>query len=187
MTLLLALALAADPIPERPIAAPVKLFASQNGIYGLRVVPKEKVIGRADGTGGRRTVVGWAGEVTLFLLDRHGKEMPGWTAATTFPDRALVSDDGRFVVAVTTGGEVRVERTIYQRRPAVVIYGRGGKEVAALEPDDVLTKEDRAGQRAWTDGVEFRLDGTKGQLVVTTPTKREVRIDLATGRRPERR
>ena len=120
-------------------AARPRIFASENGWHGFKVLPK-------NATG------------VLFSLDDDGKEKVIWTKQlVNFPHQAFVAGDGKGVVTIDTWADLGREHSL-------VVYNDKGKVVGDYRLEDLLSEQeirDRtiafSPNRYWNEDASFRF------------------------------
>jgi hypothetical protein len=159
--------------PLRSTAAdetrPLREARSESGKYVLRI------------EAGRPGRAGQPCEATLYSqAERGAAKRRVWQhqfVNDTAPVRALVRDDGRYVVTLDE----------YRRggaRHALVIYGAEGELLRHFLLPDLLDKSDWAHvttsrhQVSWLDGARGAFDDAAEQFVITLKWERKIRIDL---------
>jgi hypothetical protein len=167
---LVLIGLTAPTVPADSWAPPrPQVFASSYGLYGLKTLPPEALSGQS--------------QARLFTLEKDGKEKVIWeTKLVNIPHRALVTDDGKYVVTLDTWANVGFKHSL-------VIYGEKGKVIADFELEDLLTKDEIAKNveltetsRWWSKGARVELNPTNDQLTMTLKWGKVIRVSLPKGR-----
>src|SRR5580765_801091 len=130
-------------IPPRP-----QIFASSTGAYGFKVQPPSPPVRPLHGQS----------QGILFALAQDRSETVIWTGElVNIPVRAVVSDDGKYVVTLDTWFRAGYEHCL-------VIYGEQGRVVADFDLEALLSRDEIANKveqtfssRNWLTGarVEF--------------------------------
>ncbi len=151
-----------------------RIFASSKGEYGFKVMPPAANAPRAHEP---------RGGGTLFSLDEWGNEKPIWNVRlVNIPVRALVSDDGKYVVTLDTWGGAGFDHSL-------VVYGAKGKVVADFKLEELLTPAEikkhtapTQTSRRWTHQARFEFDPLKEQLTLDFKWGKVIRVSLETGK-----
>ena len=115
-----------------------RLFISENGRHGFKVLPKN--------TGG-----------VLFSLDDDGKEQVAWNKQlVNVPDKVFVADDGKHVVTIDTYADLGREHSL-------VGYGAKGKVLGDYRLEELLSEQEirdrvieTAPNRWWASEASFK-------------------------------
>ena len=147
-----------------------QVFASANGTFGFKTQPSQpyQLLGMS---GGR-----------LFTLAPDGTESVIWRGfLLNVPHRAIVADDGKYVVTLDVWSRIGYERCL-------VIYDEGGIVVASFDLEALLSKEEITkigtqtdGSRRWLTGGKVEFNEKNNRVVVTLAWGRVISIELATG------
>jgi hypothetical protein len=154
-----------------------QVFSASSGSYALRTLPPPpskslpgpSPFGRA--------------QAVLFKPGADGKDVAIWKRElVNTPYRAVVSDDGKFVVTFDTWGRVGFAHSL-------VIYGEQGRLIAdyeldALFPRDEITERvpHSTSSRWWHRDSITTFTEPGDELVVTLKWGRVLRVALATGK-----
>jgi len=119
----------------------------------------------------------------LFSLDEQGNEKSIWNVRlVNVPVRALVSDDGKYVVTLDTWGGAGFDHSL-------VVYGAKGKVVADFKLEELLTQGEiekhtlhTESSRRWEQDAKFEFDLEKEQLTIAFKWGKAIRVSLLTGK-----
>jgi hypothetical protein len=143
-----------------------RIFASQFGDYGLRMIPGEP-----------------NASATLFTLSEKAEEQTAWQGPlVNIPHRVYISDNGR-VVTVDTYARVGYEH-------ALVTYDEKGKVLADYRLEDLLTAEEikahvveSVSSRWWNTEAQIGFSSEDGErFVIKLPWGKVIAVDLNTGK-----
>jgi len=155
---------------------PPRVFAASDGGYALRIIPAA--------TG--KTTPGPApfgiSQALLFKPGAEGKDAAIWKRElVNVPHRAIVTDDGKYVVTFDTWGRVGFEHSL-------VIYGEQGKLVADHPLEALLSRAEIAervqhsvSSRWWLRDATTSFNDRNDELTITLKWGKVLRVALATG------
>ena len=149
-----------------------KIFASKWGEYGCKLMPLP----------GKELQFNKPAMAELFRLDKGGKpQRVRKLTLVNIPHRAMVSDDGKFLVTIDTYGRLGYDHSL-------VIYGKDGLPVRDFDLEDLLTEEEikkvptTVSSRWWSRGTRFRFADDQEHFILELPSNRTLRINLSTGK-----
>jgi hypothetical protein len=150
-----------------------QIFASSTGAYGFRTQPPNLPVSPVDGRS----------QGILFAFAQDGNETVIWTGElVNIPIRAIVSDDGRYVVTVDTWFRPGYEHCL-------VIYGEQGRVVAdfnleaLLSGDEIANKvEHTFSSRNWLTGAKVEFSDRRNRVVITLRWGKIISVALSNGR-----
>jgi hypothetical protein len=161
---------AASVLAQSPAAPSPQVFASVSGTYGFKTQPSQPpdVRGMSQGM--------------LFRPGPSGTETVVWRGVLlNVPHRAIVADDGKYVVTLDVWGRQGYERCL-------VIYDEQGIVVASFDLEGLLSKEEISkfvvqtpGSRDWLMGGKVEFNARRDRVVVTLSWGKVISIVLATG------
>jgi hypothetical protein len=119
----------------------------------------------------------------LFTLAPDGSEAVVWKGPLfNVPHRAIVADDGKYVVTLDVWSRLGHERCL-------VIYDEHGVVVASFDLEGLLSKEEIAtfvfeadGSRQWLRGGRVEFNDRSDRVVVTLSWGKVISIVLADGK-----
>jgi hypothetical protein len=147
-------------LPPRP-----KIYASQFGEYGLKVIPNEPNT-----------------SATLFTLNEKGEDQTAWQGPlVNLPYRVFVSDAGP-VVTLDTYARVGYEH-------ALVVYDAKGKVLADYRLEDLLTAAEieahvliTAGSRWWNTEAQLGFSPDGESFAIKLEWGKVITVDVKTGK-----
>jgi len=153
-----------------------QVFAASYGGYALRTIPAAP----------SKTVPGPApfgvSQAVLFKPGNEGKDVAIWKRElVNVPHRAMITDDGKYVVTFDTWGRVGYEHSL-------VIYGERGKLVADHPLDALLSRAEitervqhSVSSRWWLREATTSFNERNDELIITLKWGKVLRVALATG------
>jgi len=150
-----------------------QIFASSTGTYGFKTQPPNPpaapLHGRSQGI--------------LFALAPDGNETVIWTGElVNIPVRAIVSDDGKYVVTFDTWFRSGYEHCL-------VIYAEQGRVVADFNLEALLSRDEIASNvehtfssRNWLTGAKVEFNDRRNRVVVTLRRGQVISVALRDGR-----
>jgi len=171
----LGLVVASAPIvtADTWIAPHPQIFASSTGTYGFKTQPPNPPVaplhGRSQGT--------------LFALAPDGNETVIWAGELiNIPVRAIVSDDGKYVVTFDTWFRGGSEHCL-------VIYAEQGRVVADFNLEALLSRDEIAknvahtfSSRDWLTGAKLEFNERRNKVVLTLRWGKVISVALSNGR-----
>jgi hypothetical protein len=166
----LVFAFAASASAQSSPAPTPQVFASASGTYGFKTQPSEPPDARGMSQG------------MLFTPGPHGTETVVWKGfLLNVPHRAIVADDGKYVVTLDVWARLGYERCL-------VIYDAQGIVVAHFGLDELLSKDEISkfvvqtpGSRDWLREGKVEFNARRDRVVVTLSWGKVISIVLATG------
>jgi hypothetical protein len=166
-----------------------QVFASVSGTYGFKTQPSQSNDCRpglpesALGAARRRCDVFGMSQGMLFTLAPDGTEAVVWKGfLLNVPHRAIVTDDGKYVVTLDVWARLGYERCL-------VIYDEHGIVVASFDLEALLSKEEITkfvfqadGSREWLRGGKVEFNDRSDRVVVTLSWGKVISIVLADGK-----
>jgi hypothetical protein len=169
----LVVALAPIVTADTWLAPRPQIFASPTGTYGFKTQPPKppepSLHSRSQGM--------------LFALAADGHETVSWTGELiNVPVRAIVADDGKYVVTLDTWGRMGYEHCL-------VIYSEHGRVVADFNLEALLSRDEIANKvehtfssRHWLTGAKVEFNDRRNKVVVTLRWGKVISVALSTGK-----
>jgi hypothetical protein len=171
----LGLIVASTPIvtADTWLAPHPQIFASSTGTYGFKTQPPNPPVAPLQGRS----------QGTLFALSLDGNETVTWAGElVNIPVRAIVSDDGKYVVTFDTWFRSGYEHCL-------VIYAEQGRVVADFNLEALLSRDEIANKvthtfssRNWLTGAKVEFNDRGNRVVLTLRWGKVISVVLRDGR-----